>query len=128
MAYSDNDPLEDDMGVRCEDMNPDQLVSYILSYQKAFGLNIVIEGNPERAVFRALQRSYGKRDAGRIVKWVFYKYRGTWRDESITPLSFSKGRKWWTDKMHLELQREVTKENPRSYTGQTLGITSLADL
>ena len=72
VAFSDNDPLEDDMGVRCEDMTPDQLVAYIKSYQEAFGLNLKVEGLKERSVFRALQKLYGKADAGRIVKWAFY--------------------------------------------------------
>lgn len=128
MAFADTDPLEEDMGVRCEDMTPDQLVSYIMSYQKAFGLNMPVDGHPERAIFRGMQRIYGKRDAGLIVKWVFYRYKGRYEGEPIRYQSFAKGRKWWIDKMHLEMQDEMRRATPATYTATTLGVRSLADL
>lgn len=128
MAFTSSDPLEDDFGVRCEDMSPDQLVSYIKSYQEAFGLNIRIDGMPERSVFKGMHRIYGKRDTGLIVKWVFYKYRGRYADEAIRPNSFAKGRKWWVDKMHLEMQEELRRESSRTTTSASLGGVSLADL
>lgn len=130
MAFTDDDPLEQDMGVRCEDMTPDQLIAYVKSYQGAFGLNIRIEGTPERAVFRAMQRIYGRRDAGLIVKWVFYKHRGRWEGEPVTPFSFTKGRKWWLDKMHLEMQEATNQPEPRSYASSAseFGVRSLSDL
>ena len=117
------------MGVRCEDMTPDQLVAYIKSYQRAFGLDLRVEGTKERAVFRGLQRVYGAADAGRIVKWAFYHYRGRFRDEPIGFFIFSRGNKWWTDKLYLEMQQEVNRGDPRQPTGnRSLGVTSLADL
>lgn len=128
MAFTDDDPLEQDMGVRCEDMTPDQLLAYVKSYQGAFGLNIRIDGLPERSVFKGMQRIYGQRDAGNIVKWVFYKYRGKWEGEPVTPFSFAKGRKWWVDKMHLEMQQAARKAEPRAYQGATLGGRGLLDL
>jgi hypothetical protein len=127
VAFSDVDPLEEDMGVRCEDMNPDQLVSYIKSYQEAFNLNLRIDGLPERSVFKAMQRVYGA-DAGLIVKWVFYKYKGRYDNEPIRHLSFAKGRKWWVDKMHLEMQEELRRESSRTSEHAGLGTVSLLDL
>lgn len=127
MAFSDNDPLEDDMGVRCEDMTPDQLVAYIKSYQAAFGLNLPVDGLPERSVFRGMRRIYG-RDAGLIVKWVFYHHRGRWQGEPVRYQSFAKGRKWWVDKMYLEMQEALARESRSAATGPGLGVTSLADL
>ena len=128
MAFSDSDPLEDDMGVRCQDMTADQLVAYIKSYQQAFGLNLRVEGLKERAVFKGLQRVYGKDNAGLIVKWAFYHHKGRFRDEPIGFFMFSKGNKWWTDKLYLEMQEEQAKARQRTATGVSLGITSLADL
>lgn len=115
------------MGVRCEDMTPDQLVAYIKSYQEAFGLNLPVDGLPERSVFKGMQRIYG-RDAGLIVKWVFYRHRGRWQDEPVRYQSFAKGRKWWVDKMYLEMQEALARESRRTATGASLGVTSLADL
>lgn len=116
------------MGVRCADMTPDQLVAYIKSYQEAFGLNLRVEGLKERAVFRGLQRVYGKANAGNIVKWAFYHHRGRFRDEPIGFFMFAKGNKWWTDKLYLEMQDAVAQERHRTAAGISLGITSLADL
>ena len=130
MSFSDIDPLEEDMGVRCEDMTPDQLVSYIKCYQEAFGLNLKIDGLPERSVFKGMQRIYGAHDAGLIVKWVFYKYRGRYEGEPVRHLSFAKGRKWWIDKMHLEMQEEMRRSTPKSYVNAAaeFGMRSLSDL
>lgn len=128
MAFVDSDPLEDDMGVRCADMTPDQLVAYIKSYQSAFGLNLRVEGLKERAVFRGLQRVYGKANAGNIVKWAFYHHKGRFRDEPVGFFMFSKGNKWWTDKLYLEMQESLARESRITATGVSLGVTSLADL
>jgi len=128
VAFADNDPLEDDMGVRCENMNPDQLVAYIKSYQQAFGLNLKVDGFKERGVFRGLQKLYGQQEAGRIVKWAFYHYRGQFRAEPIGFFMFSQGNKWWTDKLHMEVQQEMAKSDSATYRGASLGVRSLSDL
>lgn len=129
MAFLDDDPLEQDMGVRCEDMVPDQLVAYIKSWQGAFGLDVRIDGHPERGVFRGMHRIYGQRDTGLIVKWAFYKHKGRREDGApVTPLSFAKGRKWWVDKMHLEMQEALRRETARSAAPAGLGVVSLLDL
>jgi hypothetical protein len=124
------DPLEEDMGVRCEQMSADQLIAYIKGYHAAFDLNLKISGMPERSALTGLQRTYGKTDAGKIIKWVFYHHKGRHNGEPVTPLSFSKGRKWWTDKMHLEMQEATRITAPADYASAAtdLGIRSLADL
>lgn len=128
MSFSDADPLEQDMGVMCQDMTPDQLVAYIKSYQAAFGLNLRVDGIKERAVFRGLQKLYGKANAGNIVKWAFYHHKGRFREEPVGFFMFSKGNKWWTDKLYLEMQESMAKDTRRTTTGASLGVTSLADL
>lgn len=127
MAFMDEDPLEHDMGVRCEDMTPAQLVAYIKTYQAAFGLNLPVDGIPERSVFKGMQRIYG-RDAGLIVKWVFYKHKGRWDGEPVRYQSFAKGRKWWVDKMYLEMQESMKRAEPKRYQEATLGGRGLLDL
>jgi hypothetical protein len=114
VAYDDTDPLEQDMKVRCEDMNPEQLVTYIKSYQEAFDRILVVDGLRERSVFRGMQKAYGPKTAGQIVKWVFWKYKGIWGGEVITHFDFQKGRKWWVDKMYLELQEHQRRQRPSS--------------
>jgi hypothetical protein len=128
VPFMDEDPLEQDMGVRCEDMTPNQLLKYVVTYQKAFGMVIKVEGARENGVFTAMQRIYGQRDAGLIVKWSFWKHRGRYRDEYVTPLSFATGRRWWLDKMHLEMQEAVRKSDPRHYQDVGLGGRGLLDL
>lgn len=132
MSFSDTDPLEEEMGIRCEDMNPDQLVSYILSYHQAFGVKLTVEGVKERSVFSRLQRLYGKSDAGNIVKWAFWKHRGRFRDEPVVFWTFSKGNKWLTDKFHLEMQQQLAEEaslaKDRAGDNGMTPLSSLADM
>lgn len=129
ILFSDPDPLEHDMGVMCRDMSADQLVAYILAYQAAFGITLTVEGFRERSVFLAMQRLYGRADAGDIVKWVFYRYHGRYRGELIGHLSFTKGQKWFVDKMHREMQDFRAGESLQTQTGVGggLGVTSLMD-
>ncbi|QIG58357.1 hypothetical protein SEA_SKOG_205 [Gordonia phage Skog] len=107
MSFVDPDSVEKRMGVRVEKMTPDQLVCYVGESLKAHqGLNTAIDGMRERAVFRGLQSTYGKENAGRIVKWAFYRYQGKWDGEIVGFFSFTKGRKWWNDRMFAEMQQQ----------------------
>ena len=95
--FLDPDPIEQDMGLPVEEMNPDQLVAYLKTYHAAYGLDMAVEGHQERAIFRSMQKIYGQRTAGRIVKWVTYTHKGRWDGVPVRFTSFCKGRKWWVD-------------------------------
>ena len=103
--FNDQDPVEQKMSIRVEEMTPAELTTYVMESQARFGLHLVIEDPQDRKIFQAMQKLYGKQTAGQIVKWVFYKHGGKWDREPVRFGSFSKGRKWWTDMMHLELQQ-----------------------
>ena len=91
--------------VRVEEMNPDQLVAYVKDSQQALRLGAwSVEGFQERAVFRSHAEALRPADRRAIIKWVFYKHGGKWDGQPVRFVSFSKGRKWWTDMMHLEMQ------------------------
>lgn len=126
--FSDLDPLEQDMGLRCEDMTPQELVTYIKAYQHAFGREMAVEGFIERSIFKSMQKIYGQATAGKIVKWVFYRYHGVYAGEPVTFTAFTKGRKWWVDKMHLEMQDAIRKEKPASASRVSVGAMKLSDL
>lgn len=128
MAFSDPDPIEQDMNLRVEEMTPQELVTYIKTYQEAFDRRMAVEGFIERSVLKSLQKIYGQQDAGRIVKWVMYKYHGVYRGEVVGFTAFSKGRKWWVDMMHQEMQERLRKEaeKPRERVG--VGARRLSEL
>lgn len=128
MSFSDNDPIEQEMGVRCEDMDPGQLVTYIKTYHHAYGRELAVDGVRERAVFKGLQHRYGPKTAGNIVKWVFYHHKGRWNDKWVGFFSFSKGSKWWTDMMHMEYQDALDKEKPKTASRVAVGSQRLSDL
>lgn len=107
--FEDADPIESDMGVTVEEMTPDQLVTYFKTYHAAYGLDLAVEGHQERAIFRSMQKIYGQRTAGRIVKWVTYTHKGRWEGQPVRFASFCKARKWWVDMMHLEMQDGLRK-------------------
>jgi len=128
MAFTDPDPVEEQMNLRVEEMTPNELVTYLKTYQEAFGRRMAVEGKIERAVFGSLQRIYGKADAGRIVKWACYKYHGVWNGEVVGFTSFSKGRKWWVDKMHQELQERVRQDEATPAERVGVGAKRLSEL
>lgn len=132
MGFLDKDPLEELMGVRVERMRPYQLVEYIQTYQEAFGLTLKARKHAEDQVFIDLQETYGKRDAGRIVKWAFYSggpHKGNWQNRPIGFRDFARGSKWWTDRLHLEMQKHLAapKVSVKTYE-KTVGQKQLSDL
>jgi len=128
MAFTDLDPVEQQMSLRVEDMTPNELVTYIKTYQEAFDRKMAVEGFIERSVFKSMQKIYGQATAGQIVKWVFYRYHGIWNGEVVGFTSFSKGRKWWVDKMHQEMQERQRKETAKPAERVGIGAMRLSDL
>lgn len=128
MAFRDQDPVEQVMGLRCEDMGPDELVTYIKTFQEAYGRHLAVDGMIERSVFKGMKRIYGEQTAGLIVKWVFYKYKGVYQGDVVTFTKFAKGRKWWVDMMHQEMQAAQAKETPRTASRVGVGSKRLSDL
>ena len=130
--FRDADPIEDEMGVRVEYMNPAQLQEYIQMFHRAYGLTLVSRKFSGDQIFGDLQATYGRRDAGRIVKWAFYMggpHRGRRTDGTpITFSSFAPGCRWLTDVWHLEAQQRIAQEKTASAGASYGGFATLADL
>lgn len=128
MAFNDPDPVEEQMNLRVEEMTPAELVIYIQTYQGAFDRHMAVEGFIERSIFKSMQKIYGQATAGQIVKWAMYKYHGVYAGDVITFTSFAKGRKWWNDRMHQELQAHLRQERPPTASRVAVGSVRLSDL
>lgn len=128
MSFGSTDPIESQMGVMCQDMTPEELVCYVKTYHQAFGVDLAVDGQMERAIFKGLQRIYGPKTAGLIVKWAFYKHKGRHQGAPIVFTSFTKGRKWFCDLMHVEMQDYMRKEKPDSPSRVGVGAKRLSDL
>lgn len=118
MSFSDPDPLEKYLNKLVTEMTAEDLISYIKTYMSTvYELELVIDPSipRERSVFRALKKTYGE-DAGLIVKWVFWKYKGKVEDRYVNFFDFQKSRKWWTDLMYQELQLQQQKEKKKEKT------------
>jgi hypothetical protein len=104
VAFLDEDPVEEYLGKRVEKMTPDELVTYVKTYLRAsYDLVLPVDGKKERAVFQGLHRVYGRETAGRIVKWVFWKYEGRYQSRHVGFFDFTKGMRWFTDRMFSEM-------------------------
>lgn len=135
MAFLDPDPLEDEMGVRVEDMNADQLVGYLKDYQQGLnGLTLKLSGVAEFKRMQWLIEIYGQPDAGRIVKWTYWKHRGRWASKRtyadvIRHARFNAKMKWWVDIMHTEMQEQINRENNAPKTSAAaVGFSTIRDL
>lgn len=111
MAFEDVDAGEEYLSKPVSTMTPDELVAYVRHMvRESFGYALPVEGRPERAVFTWVRRVYGD-DAGAVVKWVFWRHSGKTSDgEPVSHFSWAKGRKWWVDRMFLELQQHRAGE------------------
>lgn len=110
-AFSDPDPIEEYLCKRVTEMTKWELVTYLKSGLKAlYDIELIAEDWNEQAIMQRLQKVYGQRDAGLIVKWVCWKHRLRDQGAPVRFTSFSKGRKWWVDGMHAEMQQHLAKE------------------
>lgn len=109
--FDDPDPIEEEMGVKVEQMSPDQLIAYLKRCVEVLhGVRMVVgSDNKERFVFQGLRNQY-KLDAGRIVKWVVTTHQARDDGKIVGFFSFTKARKWWLDKMYSEMQQHVASE------------------
>lgn len=120
--FSDADPIEDEMGVRVEFMSPIQLQEYVQTFHAAYGLTLVAGKYSSSKIFTELQATYGRRAAGRIVKWAFYMggpHQGRRNGKPITFSDFAPRCKWLTDSWHLAYQERIAQEKAesRGYAG-----------
>ena len=124
--FTDLDDAENTLGKPVDLMTDTQLVSYIkMSLKNYSDLNLPVQGQRERSIMAALKRTYGS-DAGKIVKWAFYKHRGRKGATSITYSTFASGMKWWTDLLYVEMQEHL-KSNATQGNSMN-GFSSLADI
>lgn len=114
-SFLSEDPIETYLSKRVEVMHDWDLISYLQQAMKAlYGIEMRVEGKMEPAIMQCLQRTYGQAEAGRIVKWVVFRY---FCRDSANPgqyvkfTSFAKGRRWWTDMMHAEMQDHALRES-----------------
>lgn len=127
--FSDKDALEKYFNKTVTEMTADDLISYIRKYmQVVYEIELAIDPSVprERSVFKALKKTYGD-DAGLIVKWVFWKYKGVYEGRQINYFSFQKSQKWWTDQMYTELQLQLNREKKKSEKTEKVGWTGFAN-
>lgn len=128
--FVDLDAIEQSMGKPVTAMTAMELVSYVKIWIKAvYEVDLPVSPNRERFIFIALKKTYGN-DAGRIVKWPFWKYDGKRNGEFVTYSTFSKGMKWITDIWYMELQEHVKREMAKKAPSETslVGFGKLQDL
>lgn len=109
--FVDLDPIEEYLGKSVVEMTEWELISYLKDAMRAlYDIDLAVEGYAERSILVCLRKTYGT-DTGRIVKWVIWQHHGRPDGQYVTFTSFSKGRRWFTDRMHLEMQDQVARES-----------------
>ncbi len=126
-SFEDLDPAELTLGKPVTAMTDTELVSYLkVAIKQAQDIDLVVKGNPERAIMANLKSLYGQR-AGLIVKWAIWHHGGKFRDDLISHRSFTKGRKWFTDKLDWEMQDYVKRQALQEIENRT-AMAALARL
>ena len=115
MSFLGKDRVENVFKLSVTDMDHNDLVRYFKSQQKQVNGVEVVDNTAEHVIIRKnLLERYGQPHAGRIMKWLFYRYKGkvTVGDnvEVATLRSFNAKMVWWLDKLNIEQQQAVRAE------------------
>lgn len=122
------DSIEENLGKLVVDMSDWDLIAYLKkSMQALYGIEMAVSGRAEPSIMQGLQRTYGRQEAGLIIKWVVWRYHC--RDcanpgQYVKFTSFASGRRWWTDLMHAEMQQQMAKEDDAVIAPPTTMISS----
>lgn len=117
MIFSDTDAGESLLGMSVEKMGAEELLPYCIAMHKdILGFKPAIDLHKDKAVLRWLRKTYGE-DAGRIVKWTFFKYNGEVDGETFAVTWFNRGHKWWIDQMYSEMKLATTQRARIQPTG-----------
>lgn len=119
--FLSKDQVENTMGLSVTEMDHNDLVNYFKHMQRrvnGFRMSMVLADFV--IAERFLIDQYGQPSAGRIVKWLFYRYKGKvtikGETELATMRSFNAKNKWWVDQLDFEQQQAVAEERkPKSY-------------
>lgn len=106
-TFQDLDEAEQRIGKSVLFMTDNELVTYIKTSLKVLcDMDLPVTANRERSIMAGFQKVYGP-DAGRVIKWVFWRWGGKVNDQYVTYGNFSKAMKWRTDMWYLELQQHI---------------------
>lgn len=113
--FTEQDPVEQMMGKKVEVMEPRELFDYFEAwFEGLFERKLPQDREREMSYFKYLKRVYGV-NAGRIIKWAFFKYGGERTDAQgrktkIGPSTWGTSQKWWHDQLLDEMLTQVNKE------------------
>lgn len=105
------DFIEKMIGTPLEQMQPRQLLRYIVQYHElANDIYMVWPGTEGTAVMRTFQQTYGPERAAYILRHLFVENNGKLYSSHdlviVTHHQFSKKYRWWTDAIDRRLQIE----------------------
>lgn len=133
--FTDLDPIELEMGKRVELMDERELFDYFAAwYTGLFAVSLPQDRVRELSMFKRMKTVY-KGEAGKIIKWVFFKYKGEWTNQKgktirIKTNWWGSREKHWHDTMLDELREEIAKERKTSkskQSGEPTGFKTAAD-
>lgn len=124
--FKDMDPVEQHMHKRVELMEANELFDYFETwYEGLFGEKLRSDRPSEMSIFKRFKKTYGP-DAGRIIKWFFFKHGGLHTQRTGKKVKFkiswlSRSKKHWQDEMLEELRDHLaslkrSKEVEESHT------------
>lgn len=133
MSFLDQDPVETDMGLRVEDMDQNQLAVYFKEQMKAVNNVDVSLGIADFAIMKNfLIGKYRQPNAGRILKWLFFRHKGKVTLHGERQLAstriFVEKLKWMIDKLNVEMQMAVAREERKRVAPAAKGFASIEDL
>ena len=107
MSFDDLDFGEEFIGKPCTEFTPKNLLDYSFQmFYQEFGYKLPVDGAKTHQILNRFLKTYGAEGA-RLVKWMFYKYNGTYKGDVFSYTWWASGHQWWIDQRLHEMKKEL---------------------
>ena len=110
MSFLDLDIGENLIGKKASQFEVNDFMPYTMEmFKNQFGFRFVPDPLKDRAIYQWLKKTYGP-DSGNIVKWVFYRHKGSVNGDNFNVTMFQSAHKWWIDGIFTEMKVATVKK------------------
>lgn len=96
------------------------LLYFANRFKQTHGYDYPVDWIKETAILKSFKERYGE-NAGPMIKILFDDYSGTWNRSPVTATALSRGSKWITDRLYVDLQESrKVKVQSKKKSGELL--------
>lgn len=111
------------------ELTAQELLRYALyMFEQTMGFRYAVNWPKDFRTFDWLVNTYGQRESGLMIKWLFYRYQGVFDNETFAPSWFCAPRKWWIDQRRAEVMKVIVAKRKQSHEPKVDGLNRIEAL